>query len=198
MSKKFLFLTSLAVLAVVSCVTINIYFPAEEVRNAADRIVNEVWGEKNQQKQETPTPPAQQQETPGPGSSLWHWIGPKNAYAAQNIDVSTPEIRAIKESIKNRAEKLFPYLDSGNIGIGSDGLLKLRSGDGLSLKARGEVTRLVAAENDDRERLYKEIARANGFPDQVAEVQTIFAESWRAQAHKGWYLEDAKGNWQKK
>jgi len=198
MRKRSLFILSAALFVAVSCVTINIYFPAEEVRSAADRIVNEVWGEKADQQQPTPAPPAQQQEAPGPGSSLWRLVGPQNAYAAQDINVSTPEIRAIKEAIKARAEQLFPYLDSGHVGLGVDGLLKLRSSDGLALKARGEVTRLVAAENADRERLYKEIARANGFPEQVAEVQAIFADSWRSQARKGWYLQGAGGQWQQK
>ena len=31
---------------IASCVTINIYFPAAAVEKAADRIVEEVWGEK--------------------------------------------------------------------------------------------------------------------------------------------------------
>jgi len=36
--------TLLAIAAAVSCVTINIYFPAEEIRGVADRIVDEVYG----------------------------------------------------------------------------------------------------------------------------------------------------------
>jgi len=66
------------------------------------------------------------------------------------------------------------------------------------LKARAEATRLVKEENADRMRLYQEIARANGFPAKTAEVQAIFADSWRDQASKGWYLEAANGNWSAK
>lgn len=196
MSRRLSLLTVFAFLAAVSCVTINIYFPAEEVRGAADRIVNEVWGEKasgDQPAKETPD-----QQPPGPSSSLWPVFGARDVFAAQDINVSTPEIRALKEAIKNRSGQLFPYLDSGHVGIGKEGLLKVRSTDGLNLKARGEVNRLIAAENADRERLYVEIARANGFPDQTDEVRAIFADSWREQARPGWFLENARGGWQRK
>lgn len=180
----------LTVLTIISCVTINIYFPAEEIRGAADRIVDEVWGERTKD-----APPVQKEN---PGSSMLKMFGPSIAYAGQDIEVSTPEIRAIKASIKERSGELFPFLDSGNVGLGSDGLLKVRSTDGLDLKARGAVNRLVKAENDDRMRLYKEIAVANGFPDKVGEVQEIFAGSWRENASAGWFIEDSKGEWLRK
>jgi len=180
-------LALLAVATVVACVTINIYFPAEEIRGAADRIVDEVYGEPAK-----PAVPSSQ-----PGSSLFRLLAPTVAYAAQNIDVTTPEIRAIQADMKARFEQLAPYLDSGHVGIDKDGLLAVRSTDGLDMKARAELNRLVKAENQDRQRLYKEIATANGFPDQVDEVQAIFADSWRAKARPGWYLEKA-GGWQQK
>ncbi len=188
--KRLRYLTLLAAAAVVSCVTINIYFPAEEVRGAADKIVNEVWGERAEDAAPATTPKGE------PSSFLR--LGPASAYAAQDIDVSTPEIRALREAMKARAGALFPYLDGGQVGVGRDGLLKLRTSEGLDLKSRGEATHLVAAENGDRQRLYGEIARANGFPDQVGEVQAIFADSWRAQAAPGWLLEDENGGWTKK
>lgn len=177
----------LTCLLVLSCVTINIYFPAEEVRDAADRIVNEVWGEGE-------TAPA---TTPDSPQSFWRWLQVNEAVAAQDINVSTPEIRAIKDSMKNRSSQLFPYLDSGHVGIGANGLLKVRTTDGLALKDRGKATKLVKEENSDRQRLYREIAIANGFSDKAGEVQTIFADSWRQQARSGWYIETS-GGWKKK
>jgi uncharacterized protein YdbL (DUF1318 family) len=178
----------LAIGAVVSCVTINIYFPAEEIRGVADRIVDEVYGEPAK----PATKPAEQ-----PGSSFLRIFTPTVAYAAQNVDVSTPEIRAIRADMKTRFDQLTPYLDSGHVGITRDGLLEVRTADGLDMKARAEVNRLVKAENQDRLRLYKEISTANGFPDKADEVQAIFAESWRDKARAGWYLQGDKG-WQKK
>jgi len=186
-------------LLAVSCVTINIYFPAEEIRGAADRIVNEVWSERPTEPAAPPSapvaPPAEQKP---PGSSWLRLLQPAVAYAAQDINVSTPEIRAIKQSIKTRAAELFPYLDGGQVGLGNDGLLKLHSSEGLDLRSRAAVTRLLQAENSDRMRLYQEIASANGFPEKAAEVQAIFADSWRQQASKGWYMESADGGWKRK
>jgi uncharacterized protein YdbL (DUF1318 family) len=180
--------TLLAIATVVACVTINIYFPAEEIRGVADRIVDEVYGEPTKP---APPPPAQ------PGSSFFSIFAPVTAYAAQDLDVTTPEIRAIREDMKTRFEQLTPYLDSGNVGITRDGLLEVRTADGLDMKVRAEVNRLIKAENQDRLRLYTEISTANGFPDKAAEVQAIFAESWRDKARPGWYLQGGSG-WQKK
>jgi len=186
-----------AIVTAVSCVTVNIYFPAEEVRGVADRIVDEVWGERA-----TDGGPAQPAPPPvkppaQPGSSFLR-LGPAAATAAQNIDVSTPEIRAIREALKERSGYLFLYFDSGHVGIALDGSVKVRSTDGMGLKQRAEAQRLVEAENQDRQRLYLEIARANGFPDKAAEVQAIFAESWRDKAAKGWYIEQTGGTWKQK
>jgi uncharacterized protein YdbL (DUF1318 family) len=187
----------LAVLAAVSCVTINIYFPAEQVRGAADRIVDEVWGERaaGTEPDQPAPPPAKPPAQPG---SFLKLLAPSNAFADQDINVSTPEIRAIRESMKERSRQLFPYLDSGHVGIGRDGLFKIRTTEGLGLKPRADVQRLVEAENQDRRRLYQEIARANGFPDKVDEVREIFADSWRDKAARRWYLEQEGGGWKQK
>lgn len=183
-----------AVFALLSCVTINIYFPAEEVRNAADRIVNEVWGESNGQPAE---PQPETKSAPDVGSWL-KMLGPTTAYAAQDINVSTPEIRAIKKAMKQRKAALQPLLQGGQVGLKADGLLAIRDLAGLDLRSRGQAKRLVGEENSDRLRLYQEIARANDFPDKAAEVQAIFADSWRQQARPGWYLQDANGAWRRK
>jgi len=190
-------LLALTVASVVSCVTINIYFPAEQVRGAADRIVDEVWGERAGSAEPVKTEPEPAKPPAKPESFLPN-LAPSTAFAAQDINVSTPEIRAIREAMKERSGQLFSYLDSGHVGIGLDGLLKLRSTDGLGLKSRADVQHLVEAENQDRRRLYQEIARANGFPDKVDEVQAIFADSWRDKAANGWYIEQAGGGWGQK
>jgi len=182
-------LTLFVIVVTVSCVTINIYFPAEELRGAADRIVDEVYGE-------TPEPVKKAPEKPG--SSFLPRLGINSAYAAQDINVSTPEIRALRADMKARFDQLSPSLDSGHVGIDARGYLELRTTDGLGLKQRAEVKRLIDAENQDRKRLYQEIAKANDLPDKADEIETIFSESWRDKAAKGWYLQDAKGNWSQK
>jgi len=182
---------AVAIFALVSCVTINIYFPAEEVRTAADKITSEVWGSG-----------ANSSSDAGASSELRSFFrqafSPQVAHAQQDIDINTPEIRAIRDSIKNRSSSIIPFMDSGHIGLGNDGLLKLRTADGLDLRARAEANRLITADNNDRNRLYAAIARANGFPDRVDETKNIFAESWKREARSGWYIEDARGNWSRK
>ncbi len=171
-------------LVVSACITINIYFPAEELRGAADKIVEEVWGD--------PAAPPSSSNRKG---FLLHLLSPATAHASQDINVSTPEIRAAKDAMKARAELLFPYLNSGHIGIGNNSFLKVRTTEDLNLRTRGEVNRLVNEENADRQRLYNEIARANGFPERAAEVQSIFADSWRDNARSGWFIEQPDGSW---
>lgn len=149
-----------------------------------------MWGERAADT--VPDPPAQ---PPAQPSSFLGILSPNLAYAQQDINVSTPEIRAIRESMKERSAQLIPYLDSGHVGISLDGLLKIRTTEGLALKPRADLQRLLEAENQDRRRLYREIAQANGFPDKVAEVQAVFADSWRDKAARGWYLEQGSGGW---
>ena len=204
MKKRSLVCSMLALCMVAACVTINIYFPAEEVRNAADRIVNEVWGERDSQ----PVPPQPEPSADaGPTSLLKMLVGPSTAWAAggingEDINITTPQIRAIKDSMKQRTGDLRPYLDGGQIGIGQDGLLKVRTTEGLDLRGRGQAQRLVNAENQDRLRLYSEIsneiAKNPNRTATPAQVQDVFAESWKAQAASGWYVEKGDGSWQRK
>lgn len=186
-------LSLLLTLTVISCVTINIYFPAEEIRGAADKIVNEVWGDQQKNVDEV-APPVEK----SPGSSFYQLLSPTNAFAGQDINVSTPAIRTIKASIKDRSGEMIGFLDAGNVGLGHDGLLMVRDTSGLNLKQKGQVNKLVKEENQDRQRLYTEIAAANNFPEKADEVQSIFADSWRSQAKKGWFLEKADGSWAQK
>ena len=112
--------------------------------------------------------------------------------------MTNPAIRALKESIKNRSNAIKPYMDRGNVGIARDGLLAIRSADGLNLKERAEVNQLIDAENKDREALYAEIAKANGIPkENIPKIKSIFAKSWIEQAQPGWWIQ-SNGNWQKK
>jgi uncharacterized protein YdbL (DUF1318 family) len=180
-----------------SCVTINIYFPAAAVEKAADKIVEEVWGDE----EATPVTPLQEGE---PQSRLDNGvlfflsvIGPGEALAQEaDINVTTPAIRALKEAIKKRAESVKSFLDSGNLGIAKDGLLAIRSKEGMSLKDQASLSRLVNAENSDRKTLYMEIAKANNFPpERVSDIKSIFAKSWIKQAQKGWWVQSPGGQW---
>jgi len=188
---------------VTSCITINIYFPAAAVEKAADTIVDEVWGNQGGKPggEEIKKPDVKPQSRLGDALIFaLSLIGPEEAMAQEaDINVTTPAIRSLKESIQNRAESLKPYMDSGNTGLSSDGLLVVRNTDGLNLKDKAAVKRLVEAENNDRNSLYEEIARANNFPpERVADIRKIFAGSWARNAREGWWVQDDGGSWKKK
>ena len=180
-----------------ACVTVNIYFPAAAVERAADQIVKETWG--------APGEPAK----PAPKPQSYNWVSPvrmaalnfvSEAHAQEaDINVSNPAIRAIKDSIKARSDAIKPFMDRGSIGIAQDGLLSIRTTDGLNLKERAETKQLVDAENRDRENLYAEIAKANNIPkENIPKIKSIFAKSWLDQARPGWWIQDTQGNWKKK
>ena len=126
------------------------------------------------------------------------WVSTAFAQEA-DINISNPAIRALKDSIKNRSGSIKPFMDRGNVGLTRDGLLTVRTTDGLNLKERAEAQQLVDAENRDRESLYLEIAKANNFPaESVPKIKSIFAKSWAEQAQPGWWIQDAQGNWRRR
>lgn len=196
-----LFMTS-ALIA--GCVTINVYFPAVAAEKAADRIIDEVWGG---------TPPAEQQQTQ-PQSSLpghdgieelaWRLAGNllnaviAPAYAQADIDISSPAVQKLKASMEARHGQLAPHYASGAIGLTNDGEVAIRDANAIPLQDRNRVKKLVADENADRRALYKEIATANGHPEWADDIRATFAKRWISKAGKGWYYQDAQGNWQQK
>jgi uncharacterized protein YdbL (DUF1318 family) len=169
-----------------ACITVNIYFPAPEVRQAAEEIVEETWGP------ESPHPQATKQ------SSWWRLLEPALAEAQEaDINVSTAAIRALKESMRQRADQLKPFLTAGRVGIGRDGMLAVRGLEGVPLNEQATIRRLVDAENRDRTSLYREIAEANDFgSDRIPDIQRIFAETWIDKAEKGWPIQKPDGSWQ--
>src|SRR5512139_1890509 len=87
---------------VAACVTVNIYFPAPEVRAAAEQIVDETWGAAAPGSQPG-SAPAESAPGTAPAPGAWHrLLGPSVAWAADappNVDVSTAAIRALKDAM---------------------------------------------------------------------------------------------------
>lgn len=123
----------------------------------------------------------------------------KEAWAETNIEVSTPAIRALRESIKARSSLLKPFYDKGNIGENNRGLVEVRDTSGLSLKDNAQLNRLKEQENTDRMALYREIVSANNLgAEALPQVQRLFANSWRQKSQAGWWVQTDKGEWSKK
>ncbi len=99
----------------------------------------------------------------------------------------------------NRFPQLQPLYGKGAIGETNTGLLAIRETGTLSLKEKADVNRLVEQENADRQALYAEIIRANNLgTSTLAEVQRLFANSWRAKSSAGWWVQSDSGEWGKK
>lgn len=121
-----------------------------------------------------------------------HW-----ANAAPDLDINTPAISAIKNSMQARHAQLSAHYNSGAIGLTADGLIAVKDATAVPLKDRGSINGLVAAENSDRNALYKEIAVANGHTEWAGEIRNTFAGRWVDKAQAGWYYQKS-GAWVKK
>jgi uncharacterized protein len=188
-SLRVLFLAGVA-LAILSCITVNIYFPEAEVKKAAEDIVNDVRGTDQQKKDEIKKDAVAQSA----GFSLFPAL-----YAQQATEVSTPGIRALKESMKARLPQLAPHYDAGRVGEANTGFLQTLNEEGLSLQDRSVLRKLVGDENKDRKDLYAQVATALKVdPSKLGDVQKIFAEQWISTAHAGWMVQKPDGSWAKK
>ncbi|MBZ0257449.1 YdbL family protein [bacterium] len=185
----------------VSCVslTVNVYFPKSEMEKAAEEIEGRIRsGQGVEGLEETMAPiPAHAR----------HYLALSldgiQAYAADEIDINinTPTVKSIIKSRTKRFKELVPQLDSGIFGEGYNGYLVLRDKTGLDLKQMTELKKLLNEENEDREKLYFEILRANSLSrdeENVEQVGKIFAEAIQKKLKKGrWYQKD-KDTWVQK
>jgi uncharacterized protein YdbL (DUF1318 family) len=195
MNKRYALGTVAAVglLFVLACITVNIYFPEATVKQAAAEIVDEIRKTEGEKKgpEASFQPPALREA--GPFTLV------PAAYAQEATSVSTPAIRALKESMRNRFPSLKPYFDAGNVGETNKGMLEVRDEAGLNLQAKAALRNAVRDENGDRTKLYAEVAKAlNIEANQIEKIQKIFAEEWAKSAAAGWWVQKEDGSWAKK
>jgi uncharacterized protein YdbL (DUF1318 family) len=193
--RRFAIASLVAGLALSACVTINVYFPAAEVEEAAREFVDKVIGE------EPRTAPPQSstwRPTTLFAAALGFVIGDAQAQSA-DINIRTPAIQAIQQRMSQRFQsQLEPGFESGALGFGRDGLVVLRDPAKASLKDRATLQQAVADDNRDRNAVYREIAVANGHPEWESQIRETFARQWIERARAGWWYQDASGGWQQK
>jgi hypothetical protein len=134
--------------------------------------------------------------------SLWLflsalWCSPL-ALAAADLEINTPAITSLKQGMQQRHAELSGYYASGAVGLTRDGLVAVRDPAAAPLAQRQMMNSLVAAENQDRQALYREISRANGHPEWEDEVRSTFAQRWISKAAPGWWYQNTGGAWTKK
>lgn len=197
--------TSLAAaLLMTACVTINVYFPAAEAKEAAKEFVENVIGDEADATQSTPSPSPGGSAAVQPAKRGFNWlalVGIGTAYAQERADINikTPAIQAIQARMATRFQgQLQAGFDAGALGLTNDGMIEVRDPSKLALKDRVAITQAVADDNRDRKAVYREIAVANGHPEWESQIRSTFAQQWIASARKGWWYQDAGGSWRQK
>ena len=215
---------------IISCatITVNVYFPAEEVRQAYTNLEDEFLLEDEQIPQDGPTT---QPQTPAPGSNLKQIYSDEPvitvtkvvpitrkinldivnvAFAQENIAQTIenelkkmPKVVAAFKSRAARQGKVNALLSAGKIGEGNQGLLV----------ARGDLTSadksVLNAENKDRKAIINGMTTAilelNNLEDTAAEHKKVypeaaeqFAATRRDAARSGWPVQLPNGQWARK
>ena len=214
--------------SIISCVTINIYFPAAAAEEAAEKIVDEVLNtdhlNTDEVKPELNQSPDQtlnllpgdsriesQRESQRVSQSfintqiiesslvsVINFFIPAAQAGQANISIDSAKIRSIRNNMKQRQSKLNSFYQSGSIGFTNKGFIASVSDKGLSIKQKSTAKKLINAENNDRKALYREIANANGHPEWQNDIQKTFAQTWIAKIPSGWMYQTSAGQWKKK
>ena len=189
-------------LLLTACVTINVYFPAAEAKEAAREFVEKVIDEadkveiKDSSKDGGGMAALRQRVDFDPLMLIG--IGSAHAQSAPDISIKTPAIQAIQARMEARFNStLRAGFDSGALGFTSDGLISVRDAGKLELKDRVAMNAAVADDNRDRKAVYREVAVANGHPEWEGQIRDVFAKQWVDSARSGWWYQSG-GGWKQK
>lgn len=190
----------LLAVALVGCVTINVYFPEAAAQKAADKFIGKVLGNSAAPAPASSSAPPPDSPPTRPSAMLLDLLIPA-AYAAD-----TPDLRvnnATTEAIRGRMHARFQgalgqAFDRGTVGFTHNGLVALHDPAKVPLSERAQLNALVAQTNADSRALYREVAALNGHPEWASKIQATFAHGWIERAHSGWYYQNAAGQWQRK
>jgi hypothetical protein len=205
MKGKMKFLAAAFLFALVSCavITVNIYFPEKDVKEAYKALEKELMG--------TDAQPGEKRPEGKPESSIrFDFL---SAAYAQESGLSEKIADAVKKmpDVVNAYKEMGARItdidrirDSGVVGEGNNGLLEVREGTLPPVDQK-----LVAIENENRKTVIngmtKAIIRISRNPENEANLKQVgpqavdqFAAIRRDSAKKGWWIQDANGNWAKK
>jgi uncharacterized protein YdbL (DUF1318 family) len=189
----------------VSCavITVNIYFPEKDVKEAYKSLEKELMGPDTKKDEKKPEGK--------PQSSLdFEIITPAYAQESGLADKLSemmkkmPDVVNAYKEMGARIADIDRLRDGGTVGEGKDGLLVIREGTLSS----GDK-KLVEQENQNRNTVMNGMAKAmlrtNREKENEATLKKVmpqavdyFASLRRDSAKKGWWMQDASGNWVKK
>ncbi len=198
--RKLVLLPSIALLAIlVSCVTINVYFPSAAAERAAEEFVEDVLGENRDESSLFDPVHLPENVVYLAAAGVLDFLVPSAQAQQPDFKINTPQINAIKKRMAERQRaSLNAWFDAGAIGFSNDGLIAVRDRTAVGLDQRRMLESVVADENRDRNAVYREIAVANGRPEWESEVRETWSKEWVRNARPGWWFQRPDGSWQKK
>lgn len=203
--KKTGFMAGVLFFIVASCavITVNIYFPEKDVKEAYKSLEKELMAPAEKKEEKKPEGK--------PESSLkFEFLSSAYAQEAGLADKIADLVKKMPDVV-NAYKEMGAMVadtdrlrDSGLVGEGKDGLLVVRE---KSLSPADQ--RIVDAENANRKTVINGMAkaivrinRAQETPDNLRQVTPQAASQFSAirrdSAKKGWWVQDPNGNWGKK
>ena len=191
---------------IVSCavITVNIYFPEKDVKEAYKTLEEELMSPEEQK------PDEQKPETKPESSIRFEFVSA--AYAQESgiaekiteIIKRMPDVVDAYKEMGARIADTDRLRDSGAVGEGNNGLLVVREG---TLSPSDQ--KIVAMENENRKTVMngmaKAIIRINRQPEDEQNMKQVmpkavaqFAAVRRDSAKAGWWVQDTNGNWSRK
>ena len=211
MKKKIMFpvLAGLCIVAACAVITVNIYFPEKDVKEAYKTLEKELMAPEGQKGGQNPgTNPADMQK---PESSIRFELV-SSAYAQESgmaekiadLVKKMPDVVNAYKEMGARIADTDRLRDSGAVGEGNNGLLSVRE---KSLSPADK--KIMDMENENRLTVIRGMARAiirvNRQPESQDNLRQVtpqateqFAGIRRDAAKKSWWIQDASGNWSRK
>lgn len=205
MKRKITFIVGALFFVIASCavITVNIYFPEKDVKEAYKNLEKELMGTDKK---------IDEKKTEGKSESSIKFQFVPSLYAqekgladkiSETVKKMPDVVNAYKE-IGARIADIDRLRDSGAAGEGNDGLLVVRE---KTLTPADK--KLVDLENENRKTVMKGMAKAivriNRLPEKEENLNQVmsqaieqFAAIRRDSAKKGWWIQDPSGNWTKK
>lgn len=199
------------VLAAPACVTVNVNFPEGAVQKQTDDYVKDLYRareKKNVAPASVPASTVPTGSTQSPQSSRYSypdflktWVFMSSDAVAEEVsfNINTSEALSIKESLRSRVSEMIKYKKQGMIGETKDGLVRTQDAANSKPVLKKLVDDLVSSENADRNRLYREVMKANQLPpSKEASLRSSFARSFQSESPSGTWVQDSSGAWSQK
>jgi len=206
MKKRVTVLTGILFFTVVSCmvITVNIYFPEKEVKEAFKALEKELMTPESEKPKAKPDVK--------PESSIKFELV-TSAYAQEpglsdkiaEIVKKMPDVVNAYKEMGARISDIDKLRHSGAVGEGNNGMLAIRDEKLLP----PDQKKLISAENENRKTVIngmaKAIIRINRVPENEQNLKQVmpqaveqFAAIRREAAQKGWWIQSSDGNWRRK